>query len=137
MLRVCSLSPYCAIAFCIMAFLRVEPAIALEGTGAQFFPLSPTKANPTKDVSADMSAIFLGRRSVSPYVVIIPTSSLDEARSYLDSIRAKVRSYGQTVFVSSHSLGPYIYVASFKQRHKAENFLRSLHESRARVVYFP
>lgn len=124
---------YCAIAFCTMAFLRVEPAIALEGTVAQFFLLSPTKANPTKDVSA----IFLGRRSANPYVVIIPTSSLDEARSYLASIRANVRAYGQMPFVSSHSLGPYIYVASFRQRHRADNFLRLLHESRARVVYSP
>ena len=134
MWRVYSPSLYCAIAFCTMAFLRVEPAIALEGTvNAQVIPLSLTQANPTKDVPP----IFLGRRSVSPYVVIIPTSSLDEARSYLDSIRAKLSPYGQTVFVSSHSLGPYIYVASFKQRYRAENFLRSLHESRARVVYFP
>lgn len=112
-----------------MTFLRVKPAIALDNiANAQILPLSRTK---------DAPPIFLGRRSVTPYVVIIPTSSLDEARSYLGSIRAKVRSYGQMVFVSSHSLGPYVYVASFKQRYRAENFLRSLHESRARVVYFP
>jgi hypothetical protein len=134
MWRVYSSSLYCAIAFYTMAFLRVKPAIALDSdVNAQVVPLSLTKANITEDIAP----IFLGRRSVSPYVVIVPTSSLDEARSYLDSIRAKVSSYGQTVFVSSHSLGPYIYVASFNQRHKAESFLRSLHESRARVVYFP
>ena len=129
MWRIYSPSLYCAIAFCTMTFLRVKPAIALASiANAQVVPLNFTK---------DVPPIFLGRRSANPYVVIIPASSLDEARSYLDSIRAKVRSYGQTVFVSSHSLGPYIYVASFKQRHRAENFLRSLHESRARVVYFP
>lgn len=112
-----------------MAFLRIGPAIALDKiANAQILPLSRTK---------DAPPIFLGRRSANPYVVIIPASSLDEARSYLGSIRAKVSRYGQTVFVSSHSLGPYIYVASFRQRHMAENFLRSLDESRARVVYFP
>lgn len=129
MRRVYSPSLYCTIAFCTLAFLRVEPTIALDSSAnAQFVPLSRTK---------DLPPIVLGHRSVNPYVVIIPTSSLEEARSYLSSIRAKVSPYSQTVFVSSHSLGAYIYVASFKQRYKADNFLRSLHESRARVVYFP
>ena len=129
MWRIYSPSLYCAIAFCTIAFLRVKPAIALNSiANAQIVPLNLTK---------DVPPIFLGRRSDSPYVVIIPTSSLDEARSYLNSIRAKVSAYGQMPFVSSHSLGPYIYVASFKQRHGADDFLRSLHESRARVIYFP
>ena len=129
MWRIYSPSLYCAIAFCTMVFLRVKPAIALDSiANAQVVPLNFTK---------DVPPILLGRRSANPYVVIIPTSSLDEARSYLASIRVKVRAYGQMPFVSSHSLGSYIYVASFNQRHKAESFLRSLHESRARVVYFP
>lgn len=130
--RVYSSSLYCAIAFCTLAFLRVGPAIAPDSiANAQGVPLNFTKDTPP---------IFLGRRSTSPYVVIIPTSSLEEARSYLGSIRTKVspyNPYSQTVFVASHSLGAYIYVASFKQRYKADDFLRSLHESRARVVYFP
>jgi hypothetical protein len=129
MWRIYSPSLYCAIAFCTVAFLRVKPAIALARVAnAQVAPLNFTK---------DVPPIFLGRRSASHYVVIIPASSLDEARSYLAAIRAKVSRYGQMVFVSSHSLGAYIYVAGFNQRYKAENFLRLLHEPRARVVYFP
>ena len=129
MLRVCSASLYCAIAFCSMAFVRVEPAIAMQGiVSPQVVTLSPAQASP----------IFLGHRSSSHYVVIIPTSSLEEARSHLGSIRAKVGPYGQMPFIASDVLGPYIYAGSFSQRHKANNFLRLLlGESRARVVYFP
>jgi len=128
MLRVCYPSLYCAIAFCSVSFARVEPAIAVHGT------LSPQVLHLSR--AEEVAPIFLGHRSSSHYVVIIPTSSLEEARSHLGSIQAKVSPYGQTAFATSNFLGPYIYIGSFKQRHKANNFLRLLHESRARVVYF-
>ena len=129
MLRVCSASLYCAITFCSMAFVRVEPAIAVDDiVSPQVVTLSPAEASP----------IFLGHRSSSRYVVIIPTSSLEEARSHLGSIQSKVSSYGQMPFITVNALGPYIYAGSFNQRHKANDFLRLLQgESRARVVYFP
>lgn len=134
MLSACSSSLYCAIVLCTMAFLRVEPAIAVEGILAQVVPLNPVEAN----LAEDVPPIFLGHRSPNHYVVIIPTSSLEEARSSLDLIRTKVVPYDQRAFVASHFLGPYIYAGSFEQRHKANDFLRSLQgESRARVVYFP
>ena len=111
-----------------MAFLRVEPAIADGIVSPQVLPLPAEEVPP----------IFLGHRPFRHYVVIIPTASLEEARSHLGSIRAKVGSYGQMPFITSDVLGPYIYVGSFNQCHKANNFLRLLQgESRARVVYFP
>ena len=129
MLRVCSPSLCCIIAFCSMALVRVEPAIADEIASPQALPLSPAE---------EVTPIFLGHRSASHYVVIIPTSTLEEARSRLDSIWAKVSPYDQRPFIASNVLGLYIYAGSFTQRHKANNFLRLLQaESRARVVYFP
>lgn len=112
-----------------MAFVRVEPAIADGIMSPKVAPLSPAE---------EVVPIFVGPRSVSPYVVIIPTSSLDEARSHLASIQAKVSPYGQMAFATSNFLGPYIYVASFNRRYKANDFLRLIpDESRARVVYLP
>ena len=128
MLRMGSPFLYWVIAFCSMAFARVEPAIAGGIVSPPVLPLPAEEVPP----------IFLGHRPFRHYVVIIPTASLEEARSHLGSIRAKVGSYGQMPFITSDVLGPYIYVGSFNQCHKANNFLRLLQgESRARVVYFP
>ncbi len=128
MLRMWSPFFYCIIAFCSMAFARVEPAIAGGIVSPQVLPLPAEEVPP----------IFLGHRPFRHYVVIIPTSSFEEARSHLGSIQSKVSPYGQMPFVTANFLGPYIYAGSFNQRHKANNFLRLLQdESRARVVYFP
>ncbi len=128
MLRMGSPFLYWVIAFCSMAFARVEPAIAGGIVSPQVLSL------PAEEVSP----IFLGHRPFHHYVVIIPTSSLEEARSHLGSIQSKVSPYGQTPFITANALGPYIYAGSFNQRHKANNFLRLLQgESRARVVHFP
>jgi hypothetical protein len=128
MLRMWSPFLYCVIAFCSMAFAQAEPAIAGGIVSPQVLSL------PTEEVPP----IFLGHRPFHHYVVIIPTSSLEEARSHLGSIQSKVSPYGQMPFITANVLGPYIYAGSFNQRHKANNFLRLLQgESRARVVYFP
>ena len=118
-----------------MTFLQVEPAIAVDDILTQVVPLSSVEAN----VAEDVPPIFVGHRSPNHYVVIIPTSSLEEARSHLDSIRTKVVPYAQKAFVASHVLGPYVYADSFEQRHQASDFLRSVQGefSRARLIYFP
>ncbi len=129
MLRVCSMSLYCAIALFSIAFVRVEAAIADRIVNSQVLPLSP---------AGEVIPILVGQRSASRYVVIIPTSSLEQARSYLTSIQPKVIPYGQIAFATSNFLGPYVYVISFNQRYKADDFLRLIpNESSARVVYFP
>ena len=138
MLSASSPSLYCAIVICTMAFLRVEPAIAVDAAMDGIVSIQVVPLADEASLADDTPPIFLGHRSPNHYVVIIPTSSLEEARSHLDSIRAKVMPYGQVAFVTSHFLGHYIYAGSFDQRHKADDFLRLLQgESRARVVYFP
>ena len=128
MLRMGSPFLYWVIAFYSMAFARVEPAIAGDIVSPPVFPF----------LAEELPPIFLGHRPFHHYVVIIPTSSLEEARSHLGSIQSKVSPYGQMPFITANALGPYIYAGSFNQRHTANNFLRLLQgESRARVVYFP
>lgn len=135
MLSACSPVLYCAIVFCTMAFLRVDPAIAVDAILTQVVPSNPVEASLAKDTPL----IFLGHRSPNHYVVIIPTSSLEEARLHLGSIRVKVMPYAQKAFVASHFLGPYVYAEGFEQRHQANDFLRSVQGefSRARLIYFP
>ena len=135
MLSACSPFLYCAVVLCTMAFLRVEPAIALDDILAQVVPLNSVESSLTEDAPV----VFLGHRSLNHYVVIIPTSSLEEARSHLGLIRVKVMPYAQKAFVASHFLGPYVYAEGFEQRHQANDFLRSVQGefSRARLIYFP
>ena len=140
MLSAYSPSLCCTIVLCTMTFLQVEPAIALDDILAQVVPLNSVESSLTEDAPV----VFLGHRSLNHYVVIIPTSSLEEARSHLDSIRTKVVPYtqvpyAQKAFVASNILGPYVYAEGFEQRHQANDLLRSLQGefSRVRLIHFP